>query len=613
MVKKVAFDKSRPFRVALISMPWAIFNRPSIQLGALKAFLENQGLPVQVNCLHHYLDVAGDLGIDSYNWLALSGWAGEALYAPLFFPEMRPASLKLYNEEKNRFRGRKTSLVYEEGCSLVRDSLRDWLARVDWSSFNLVGFSVCFNQLLPSLVAARAIKDICPEVKVVFGGASCAGEIAGSLLENFERIDHVISGEGERPLADLVEMLMGQREEPGPQVFSRGGNNQASVHAKHVENLDTLPFPDYRDYFRELAGNYTGETFIPEMVVEFSRGCWWGKCAFCNLNLHWCGYRSKSAARMVREVRKLAGEGGSLDFSFTDNVLPVSEARRFFAVMASTPEDFSFFAEIRADQRRDLRDFHLGGLVTVQAGIEALSNGLLQRMKKGVSVIENLAVMKEALATGVVLEGNLITEFPGSTEVEVIETLECLDFALAFQPLSTAAFFLGHGSPVDRDPSSFSILSTTHHQRSRSLYPPKILESMKMLIKGYRGDRKKQHRIWRPVVSKVLEWQAFHLQRGCAANLKPPLAYRDGGSFLIIRQEVPGRSPLRHRLLGTSRKIYLACDRIIKIDELLKAFPDTTEKKLITFLENLVEKKIMFRDKDKFLALAIHQGHSNGN
>ncbi len=39
-------DTSCLFRLALIAMPWSIFNRPSIQLGALKSYLEQEtGVP----------------------------------------------------------------------------------------------------------------------------------------------------------------------------------------------------------------------------------------------------------------------------------------------------------------------------------------------------------------------------------------------------------------------------------------------------------------------------------------------------------------------------------------------------------------------------------------
>jgi hypothetical protein len=68
-------------------MPWALFNRPSIQLGTLKAFLESRRNDFSVHTSHPYLEVASTLGPDLYHWISQNPWVSEALYAPLLFPE----------------------------------------------------------------------------------------------------------------------------------------------------------------------------------------------------------------------------------------------------------------------------------------------------------------------------------------------------------------------------------------------------------------------------------------------------------------------------------------------------------------------------------------------
>ena len=75
-------------QVVLCSMPWAIANRPSIQLGALKSWLERE-TSVQVVTIHPYLYIARTVGLDNYNLIADNGWAGEALFSALLFPERR--------------------------------------------------------------------------------------------------------------------------------------------------------------------------------------------------------------------------------------------------------------------------------------------------------------------------------------------------------------------------------------------------------------------------------------------------------------------------------------------------------------------------------------------
>ena len=381
-----------PFRLGLIAMPWALFNRPSVQLGALKGYLTQAEPDVQVRCLHPYLGLAKALGLELYREISQDVWLCEGLYAGLLFPEQREA-LRTFLAKSLKHCKAAGAQEIDSLWQKVEAHLKQWLAGQDWGQFDLVGFSVCFNQLLASLLAAKRLKALQPQLPIVFGGSSCVAEMGSSLLTAFPWLDYVVHGEGEMPLANLCQVLAGRQAALAPQVLFR--NPQASKEAFtgcQFKTLFELPTPDYADYFHDLRREFSGEPFVPELVVEFSRGCWWGKCTFCNLNLQWHGYRGKTAEQMEQEVLSLAEQHGCLDFSFTDNVLPGREATPFFAKMALCKKDFRFFAELRVNQRGEvLKGYRQGGLVAVQAGIEALSQGLLApvgREKRGQQLVK---------------------------------------------------------------------------------------------------------------------------------------------------------------------------------------------------------------------------------
>jgi len=86
-----------------------------------------------------------------------------------------------------------------------------------------------------------------------------------------------------------------------------------------------------------------------------------------------------------------------------------------------------------------------------------------------------------------------------------------------------------------------------------------------------------------------------------------PLQYRDGGTFLIIRQELPLEKPLQHRLKGLSRKLYLFCHTPQSIDDILGYFKNIKEEPLLSFISELCEKRIMFREGDRVLSLAVRR------
>jgi ribosomal peptide maturation radical SAM protein 1 len=581
-------------------MPWAIFNRPSIQLGALKSYIEQELDQSEVQCLHPYLDVAAAVGRDRYRRIAESPWAAEALYCGLLFPGQQAQAEQVYRQSFKE----KPAVSYPELLLTLKKQLHSWLNIQDFSTCNLVGFSVCFSQLPASLYASRAIKKRWPDIPVVFGGSTCTPALGRSLLKIFPEIDYIITGEGEQPLKELIMHLSRKTKLTSPCILGREpAAVKATEQKKHeIADLVNLPLPDYDDYFKQMKTS--GLDFIPVLPLEFSRGCWWNKCTFCNLNLQWHGYRFKKSLQVTAEVKKMVQQYHCLDFTFTDNALPVNEADLFFADVVKSKQDLRFFGEIRTLKKAAAyKRYSSGGLKSVQIGIEALSDSLLKRMCKGTRVMENIAAMKFAQAAGMDLDGNLILEFPGSTEQEVNDTLRLLDMVLPFRPLTGAGFFLGHGSPVCNRPQEFGIRSVVQHPNNRKLYPPEILNNLDMLIKSYRGDRTVQTVRWKPVRNKIDSWHAFHRNR--SNQCVPPLSYRDGGTFLIIRQELPAGSPLHHRLRGLSRQIYLACEQPVTRKELLTRFSQVTKEQLFSFLTDLEQKNILYCDTESCLALAI--------
>ena len=611
-------SKHSPKKINLISMPWPLFNRPSIQLGTLKAYLENRAAWLTIDTEHPYLEIASILGTTLYHWISQNPWVSESLYAPMIFPEQRDSSEALAKKYKGKAGSEiKESFNFTVIHEQLLKQLEDWISSCDWSQYGFVGFSVCFNQLLASLAAAALIKKKHPHIIIVFGGSSCASTTGKSLVEAFNCVDFVIQGEGEKSLLQFCRYIFEKRNNLPENIFSRNPAKQLSSGFSappgnsQLPKLDELPVPDYTDYFFSLNKWFSDKPFIPVIPIEFSRGCWWNKCTFCNLNLQWCGYRYKKAAQMLAEVNELSDRHGCLDFTFTDNMIPPQESFHFFSQTKKLLSDFSFFAEIRAlDEKKSITDvfslYRSGGLSTIQVGIESLSTNLLKKMQKGISVIENIATMRAAQEHSLVLEGNLIIEFPGSTLADIEETLVNLDYVFSFSPLNSASFFLGHDSPVYISPQKFNIKAIVNHPNNTKLFPKKILKGLDLIVKEYRGDRVYQRKIWKPVFYKIKAWQEYHDKRKTSTHHKPLLSYRDGGKFLLIRQELIDGTVLNHRLKGASRQIYLFCTQIRTDKELSEKFPAIPLQEILSFLNDLIRKRLVFSEKNRYLALAVH-------
>jgi ribosomal peptide maturation radical SAM protein 1 len=453
-------------------------------------------------------------------------------------------------------------------------------------------------------------------LKIVIGGSVLAGESLHDLFRVFPEIDFAVNGEGEIPLGRLVDELKTGDPRPIPGVVSRSAKQApAPIEHSQLPDLGRLPPPDYADYFRLLASFSPERRFFPTLPAEMSRGCWWQRvetqdkpagCAFCNLNLQWEGYRTKNVEQIISEVDYLTDRYRLLSIAFMDNLLPVRTSGEIFSALAKLEKDLDLFGEIRADTPlKVLASMRDGGLKEVQIGIEALSTQLLKKLNKGVTAIQNLEIMKHCEALGIVNVSNLILHFPGSDAEDVSETMDSLAYAQPFRPLKLVNFWLGQGSPVWQHPREFGLQAVFNHPNYVRLFPPEIAGAVRFMIQSYRGDIGLQRKLWRPVQEVVQNWKKAYEALHSGSFGEPILSFRDGRDFLIIRQRRPTAGPVTHRLLGTSRKIYLFCHTRRSLSRVLAQFRGLSAEKLLPFLKMMVEKKLMFAEGRHYLSLAV--------
>jgi len=85
--------------VILVSMPWSLFSRPSIQIGALKAYLKLQFPYLNIAAYHFYLKVAETIGYKLYHSISKSTWLAETIYAAMLSPEKFKTIEKIFYKE----------------------------------------------------------------------------------------------------------------------------------------------------------------------------------------------------------------------------------------------------------------------------------------------------------------------------------------------------------------------------------------------------------------------------------------------------------------------------------------------------------------------------------
>ena len=612
--------KNKDFKVILLSTPWPLYNRPSIQLGAIKAYLNATHPDVGVDADHAFLSIAVALGYPLYREISERTWLSEAVYAALLYPERMDIIENFFNRQ-----AKSGSLAGKAGfkkiTSIVKKATDAVLADGRWKNYRLAGFSVSLCQLTSALYFIKRLKQQSPRLLIVVGGSTFSGSVTAGFFEVFTEVDLVVNGEGELPLGRLIEYLKTAEDlsamppVPGIVTAARVKKDGARNNFQQLKQLNVLPAPDFDAYFERLKSTDPQQMFFPTLPVETSRGCWWQRrsasdkssgCAFCNLNLQWKGYRSKPAAQVADEIDYLTAKYQTLSVAIVDNVLPKRTLKELFKQLAGLNKDLRMFSEIRATTGfPELSLMASAGVLEVQIGIEALATSLLKKLDKGTIAIQNLEIMRDCEALGIKNYSNLILHFPGSDNQDVTETLRCLEFVEAYRPLKAVGFWLGLGSPVWQNPELYQIKAVFNHPNWKSLFPGEVRAAIKFMIQAYRGDLGHQRQIWRPVAERIEAWRENYNKLSTRLQGSPALELRDGGDFLIIRQHRIDHETIHHRLVGTSRQIYLYCQHHRSVNQLRKRFPAFTEDKILAFLKMMVGKKLMFQEGDRYLSLAI--------
>jgi ribosomal peptide maturation radical SAM protein 1 len=607
-------------KIGLISTPWPLYTRPSIQLGTLKSFLQANIPDLQIEVFYFYLLLAEAIGYRFYQEISERTWLAESIYSALLYPKQIKQAHALFSKE-SAGNSILRQAKFKTLTSRIKKTTDAFLNRQRWETYQLVGFTISYCQLTSALYVIKWLKKRFPNLIIVVGGASTSSSAACGLLKKFPEIDLVVNGEGEMPLYHIIEHLRRTPDNLDSMkiqgVITRHGksNDPGSASFSQLETLNGLPVPDYDNYFDLLKTFDARKTFFPTLPVEISRGCWWKRaigsakvtgCAFCNLNLQWNGYRHKSASQVVSEIDYLTSRHQALSVAIMDNVLPKKGSTEIFEQIAKLNKDLRLFGEVRATVTwQELKAMRDCGMREVQIGIEALSSRLLKKLHKGTTAIQNLEIMKNCEALKISSVSNLILQFPASDEQDVAETLKTLEFVLPFYPLKAVNFWLGLGSPVWQQPKKYGLSAVFNHPKWAYLFPQEIYQKVSFIIQACRGNLTYQRKIWRPVREKISLWQKQYFEVHAGPGDLPILSFRDGGDFIIIRQRRFQAEPANHRLAGDSRLIYLHCQRPRSIKRIFSKFPDIASDKILTFLNMMVDKRLIFEENNNYLSLAV--------
>ncbi len=473
-------------RVALVSMPFSHVEYPSAALGLLKAILLENGMPCDDFYFHVEFATFAGITEASFVFHQDRNFAGDYVFSGEL---TGPGKF-----ETNYFeRVRKSEMVapdlideFEEIISRLRSVVvPQYLDKIidehDWGRYSLIGFTSTFQQQTATLAFAKRLKQRYPDVPIALGGANAWGEMGLAWLEYAPELDYVCLGEGDASLPRLITALQhGQSIASIPNLaFRRDGKVQQGPQ-QAVTNMDSLPIPNYDTYFEQIRK--LGIDKHPDwqqrhaITFEASRGCWWGEsrhCVFCGLNAATMNYRSKSPERVYDEITTLSRRHGVKSLYAVDNILDRRYIPTLFRRLDDDGSDVSLFFEIKSNMRLDeIRDMRRAGVTAVQPGIESLSTSLLRLMRKGVTGIQNVFLLKWCAYFHIEVEWTLLSGFYMENPEHYEEQIQWMNHLFHLQPpRGRSPIILERYSPLFDYPEQFGIENVRANAIYHCLYP----------------------------------------------------------------------------------------------------------------------------------------------
>lgn len=415
-----------PPGVLLGVMPFHQGSIPAIGVSLLKGALVKAGVGCDIHYANlRYADFAGeqmyaDFGEMDPNFMSL---AGEWIFSEALFGT-EAADPRAYLEEivLGRF-GWIYDRAFAERILAARSQAGTFLdgliGEIDWRRYAIVGATSTFQQNTASLAFLKRVKAIAPRIVTVIGGANCEGEMGWALRDQFPFLDYVCTGKSDWSFPALVEQILAGNPRPRiAGVVSRRDRSLTGVApiGPAAGVLDELPYPDYDDFFVQFEASSVARHHQPYLPIETSRGCWWGAkhhCTFCGLNGDDMQYRSKSPARVIDEIDYLESRHGPHEFQVVDNILDMKHIDSVLGRFAERARPPKLFYETKANlSKSQLRTLRRAGVYMIQPGVESLSTPILQLMKKGVTGLQNVRLLKWCEEVGINPAWNFLYGFP---------------------------------------------------------------------------------------------------------------------------------------------------------------------------------------------------------
>jgi radical SAM superfamily enzyme YgiQ (UPF0313 family) len=273
--------------------------------------------------------------------------------------------------------------------------------------YKFYGISSTTAQYSMGLEAMRYIKQIQPGAKIITGGAHYNAQVCidDALKDEW---DFIVTGDGEYALLDIIS----NKVDPKKRV----------IHGEPIMDLDSLPMPAFEKIDIKKY-NFPLREGIKCINMNTSRGCPFG-CQFCSTSGK--KLRQRSPENVMKEVDILTKKYGFDGLMFVDDTMAINNKRYLAILKELEPYNIKWRSYSRTNviPLSSLEPMRRSGCIESGPGIESGNQEMLDRMRKGTKVKDNIAWVRACEEAGIRATPSVIIGLPGETEETVKDTYD---------------------------------------------------------------------------------------------------------------------------------------------------------------------------------------------
>jgi radical SAM superfamily enzyme YgiQ (UPF0313 family) len=328
---------------------------------------------------------------------------------------------------------------------------------------------------------AQSVKRLDPGIVTVLGGGYVNTELR-ELAEPrvFDFFDYVCLDSGERPVLNLLNHLHEGaerstlvrtflRETDGSVRYLHGTDADIPFAETGTPTWDGLPLERYLSLLDMLNPMHRLWSDGRWNKLTVAQGCYWKKCAFCDVSLDYISrYETTTARVLVDRIESVISETGQTGFHFVDEAAPPKALKALALELKQRQLPISWWGNIRFEKSFSPALCQLladSGCVAVTGGLEVASDRLLTLMRKGVSVEQVARVTHAFSEAGILVHAYLMYGFPKQTVQDTVDALEYVRQLFAAGCIQSGFFHrftCTVHSPVGLDPAAYGVTLAPH-------------------------------------------------------------------------------------------------------------------------------------------------------